>query len=146
MKTIPVLALGFLLLAAVTRAAGPAVPIVPEGWVKASDLNDLQEMLQKQLDTGVDMVGTAWKMATVRDVQLFAVYIAVYEKLPEAGREALRKEQAAWLKKRAKTVASVDDGKNGQVGRVEAASQFQDLTEKRTSELQRRLAEAGVGK
>lgn len=146
MKTIPVFVLGFFLSTWVGWAAEPAVPIVPEGWVKADDLDRVYETLQKQLDTGVDMIGTAWEMAAVRDAQLLAVYIAVYEKLPNARRETLRKEQAAWLKKRAKAVSSADDGKSGQIGRIEAASEFQSVTEQRTLELQKRLTKAGRGK
>jgi uncharacterized protein YecT (DUF1311 family) len=128
-----------LFFAAHVAPASAQPPVVPRKWLTADQLQQVETRLQKDLDTGVDMVGTAWGMAVIKDAELLIVYISLYEKLSEPQRSALLKEQEAWLERRQRAVSKGDDGKNGSVGRVMTASEFQDWTEKRTAELKDRL-------
>jgi len=115
-------------------------PILPKGWLKIDDLDALEAPLQKQLDTGIAMLATAWNMAAVKDAQVFIAYVSLMDKLPESERAALRKEQAAWLKKREKAAAKADDGEGGQIGHLESATEHQEWSARRIVELKKRLA------
>lgn len=114
--------------------------VVPKDWINPESLADVQNPLQAQLDTGKDMVSTAWSMARVRDAELFITYITVWEKLPVNEREILFKEQEKWLKLRKKAVEEANDGKSGQIGRLQAASEHQSMTEARIKEIKNRLS------
>jgi len=114
-------------------------PIVPKGWLKPEQLERVEETLQKQLDTGIGMTGTAWDMATVKDAELFVIYVAVCEKLSEAERATLRNEQEAWMKRREKAAAKADDGKRGTMGRQFSAGEYMAWTDKRIVDLKKRL-------
>jgi uncharacterized protein YecT (DUF1311 family) len=129
-----------LLLTSLVTPSRAQSPVIPKGWLKAEDLERVEAPLQKQLDTGVAMLDTAWNMAAVKDAELFVVYVSVFEKLAEPERAALRKEQEAWLKRREKAAAAADDGKSGQIGHLQSASEHQDWTQKRIVELKKRLA------
>jgi uncharacterized protein YecT (DUF1311 family) len=120
-------------------AFGEPSPIVPKGWLKPEQLEQVEETLQKQLDTGVGMTATAWNMATVKDAELFVIYVAVCEKLSEAERGALRNEQEAWMKRREKAAAEADDGKSGTMGRQFSAGEYMAWTDKRIVDLKKRL-------
>ncbi|CAN5743727.1 hypothetical protein BH11VER1_BH11VER1_40660 [soil metagenome] len=113
--------------------------VVPKEWINAESLSEVQMPLQAQLDTGKSMVSTAWSMARVKDAELFVIYITVWEKLPAKEREVLFNEQEKWLSLRKKTVKDADDGKSGQVGRLEAASEHQRMSEARIEVLKGRL-------
>ena len=127
-----------LLTASIAQSHAQA-PLIPKGWLKAEALEAVQTPLQKQLDTGIAMLETAWDMATVKDAQLFIVYVSLMENLPEPERAALRKEQEAWLKKREKAAAKADDGEGGQIGHLQSATEHQEWSEKRIAELKKRL-------
>jgi len=113
--------------------------VIPKGWVHPESLADVQAPLQAQLDTGKSMLSTAWSMARVRDAELFVTYVTLWEKLPANEREILFGEQEKWLKQRKKAVAEADDGKSGEAGRLQAASEHQSMTEARLAELKSRL-------
>src|ERR1700733_14958877 len=72
-----------VLLVVLTGQAWAQSTILPKGWITADQLEQAQVPLQKQLDTGVDMIGTAWDMAAVKDAELLVLYISLFEKLPE---------------------------------------------------------------
>ncbi|MEP6667928.1 MAG: lysozyme inhibitor LprI family protein [Chthoniobacter sp.] len=128
-----------MLLAATVAPSHAQSPLIPKGWIKADALDALEAPLQKQLDTGIAMLETAWDMATVKDAQLFIVYVTLLEKLPEPDRAALRKEQEAWLNKREKAAAKADDGEGGQIGHLQSATEHQEWSEKRIAELKKRM-------
>ena len=134
------LALAVILIAASVAPSKAQSPIVPKGWIDIEQLEQALVPLQEQLDTGKAMLQTAWSMAAVKDAALFVTYIALCEKLPDKERETLRKEQEKWLGKRKKAAAAADDGKSGQIGRLQAATEFQDQTDARSTELKARLA------
>jgi uncharacterized protein YecT (DUF1311 family) len=113
--------------------------IVPKGWIKPERLEGALVPMQKQLDTGIAMLATAWSMADVADAELFVIYIDLYEKLPAKEREALRKEQEIWLKKREKAANAADDGQSGQIGHLQSASEHHSMTDLRIQELKARL-------
>jgi uncharacterized protein YecT (DUF1311 family) len=113
--------------------------VVPKDWINPESLADVQTPLQAQLDTGKSMLSSAWSMARVRDAELFVTYVALWEKLPANERGLLFKEQENWLKKRKKAVAAADDGKSGEIGRLQTASEHQSMTEARLAELKIRL-------
>ncbi len=113
--------------------------VAPKDWINSENLAEVQNPLQAQLDTGKDMVSTAWSMARVKDAELFITYINVWEKLPAKEREALYNEQEKWLKLRKKNVEAANDGKSGQIGRLQAASEHQSMTESRIKEIKMRL-------
>ena len=129
----------YLLVVLSASIAHAQTQVVPKDWIKPENLEGAQRPLQEQLDTGKDMINTAWSMARVRDAELFIAYITVWEKLPANGREALRKDQETWLKQREKAVKAADDGASGQVGRLQAASEHQEMTAARLKEIKKRL-------
>jgi uncharacterized protein YecT (DUF1311 family) len=143
MKSSFVITFILLLTLSALHAESPS-PVVPKGWLEGGLrpelLAQVEDSLQSQLETGVAMNFTAWNMATVKDAQLLVVYLSLFEKLPEAGRKTLLKEQEDWLKRRQKASARADDGKSGSEGRLLAASEYQSWTEKRIAELKRRVA------
>lgn len=138
MKLILCLHVVFLIFSASHSQA--QTQIVPKDWINPESLADVQNPLQAQLDTGKDMVSTAWSMARVRDAELFITYITVWEKLPANEREILFKEQEKWLKQRKKAVEEANDGKSGQIGRLQAVSEHQSMTEARIKEIKNRLS------
>lgn len=137
MTPILFLPLVFLILSVTQTHA--QTQVVPKEWINLESLSEVQVPLQAQLDTGKSMVSTAWSMARVKDAELFVTYITVWEKLPAKEREVLLSEQEKWLSLRKKTVKEADDGKSGQVGRLEAASEHQRMTEARIEVLKGRL-------
>ena len=114
-------------------------PIVPKGWIKPERLEGALAPMQRQLDSGIAMLETAWCMADVADAELFVIYISLYEKLPAKERDALFKEQEKWLRDREKTAVGADDGKSGQIGHLQSAAEHRDTTEARIAELKARL-------
>jgi len=128
-----------LLLTLFAGIAHAQTQVIPKDWIKPENLEGVQRSLQEQLDTGRDMINTAWSMARAKDAELFITYIMVWEKLPATEREALRKNQETWLKQREKAVMKADDGKSGQMGRLNAASEHQEMTEARLKEIKKRL-------
>jgi len=89
MKTPLLLLVGLLFVLGIATVRAQS-PIVPKGWIKLEELAHVEAPLQKQLDTGIAMLDTAWSMAMVKDAELFVVYISVYEKLSDPARAALR--------------------------------------------------------
>jgi uncharacterized protein YecT (DUF1311 family) len=138
MRTSLLLAIPFLIAFTLSAFADP--PLLPKDWVRVEELQQVEQPLQKQLDTGVGMLATAWNMAILKDAELFVVYVRLAERLSAKERAGLLKEQEAWLKQREKAAAKADDGQSGQIGHLQSASEHQAWSEKRILELQKRLA------
>ena len=64
-------------------------PIVPKKWLSTFQFEGVEARLQKQLDSGVDMGGTAWDMAEVKDAELLIAYVSLYDSLPANQRPKL---------------------------------------------------------
>jgi len=137
MKLLLCLHVGILMMSASFSQA--QTQVTPKEWINSESLADVQNPLQAQLDTGKSMLSTAWSMARVKDAELFITYVILWEKLPANERETLFKDQEKWLKQRKKAVAESDDGKSGEVGRLQAASEYQSMTEARLVEIKKRL-------
>lgn len=139
MRVATILLIGFSVLISfsVKVCAGD---ILPKDWLSPGQLEQAENPIQQQLDTGRGMAGTAWDMAAVKDARLLLLYITLYERLPdEASRKKLYSEQTAWLARRRKAVAALDDPEGGSIVRVEKAATHMELTDKRIAELQKRL-------
>lgn len=114
--------------------------ILPKGWLSPEQLEQAENPIQQQLDTGRGMSGTAWDMAAVKDARLLVLYLTLYERLPdEASRKKLYAEQTAWLSRRGKAVSALDNPDGGSMVRLEKAAKHMEITEKRIAELQKRL-------
>lgn len=140
MRSCSFIFLGTMLFLGCFNSAGVAqTPIVPKKWLHPDQLEQVESLLQKQLDTGVDMGGTAWDMAAVKDAELVMVYVSLYESLPADQRTKLLKDQEAWLDRRQKAADKVYNENEGTIRRTLAAGEFQSWTEKRIAELKKRL-------
>ena len=75
------------------------------------------------------------------DAELNDVYLALENKLPPAAREALKKEQRAWIEERDKAVDNAGSGATDGAAETAMRDKAQlELTHKRTAELKTRLA------
>ena len=86
------------------------------------------------------------RIADLKDAQLFTVYVRLAEYLGAADREALRQEQEAWLVARGKYAEDHIESHGGSLAPLEANSAEMEFTEKRISELTKRLARYEHGK
>ncbi|MEI6032827.1 MAG: lysozyme inhibitor LprI family protein [Verrucomicrobiae bacterium] len=136
MKLLLCLQVGILMMSA--SFSQGQTPVAPKEWINPESLADVQNPLQAQLDTGKSMLSTVWSMARVKDAELFITYVILWEKLPANERETLFKEQEQWLRQRKKVVAESDDGESGEVGRLQAASEYQSMTEARLVAIKKR--------
>ena len=113
--------------------------IIPKDWLSPEQLEQAENPIQQQLDTGRGMGGTAWDMAAVKDARLLLIYVKLYERLPdETSRKMLYSEQTAWLQHRQKAVASLTPEEGIKVSLDKALKQM-EITDKRIAELQKRL-------
>ncbi len=114
--------------------------ILPKDWLSPEQLEQAENPIQQQLDTGRGMGGTAWSMAAVKDARLLLLYVTLYERLPdEASRKKLHSEQTAWLARRQKAVDALSDPEGGSMVRLEKAAKHMEFTDKRIAEFKKRL-------
>jgi len=114
--------------------------ILPKDWLTPDQLEQAEQPIQEQLDTGKAMGPTTWDKAALKDARLLLIYLTIYERLPDsASRSKFKSEQNAWLKERKKVVQALADPNGGSMVTLDQASKQMDLTDKRIALLQKQL-------
>jgi uncharacterized protein YecT (DUF1311 family) len=98
----------------------------------AADLKDTTAQMQ--------MNTLSRQIADMKDAQLFVLYIRLYERVSAKEREQLMAEQTKWLKARTKAAREAIQSEGGSLAPLESNTGEADFTNKRISELTRRLA------
>jgi uncharacterized protein YecT (DUF1311 family) len=114
--------------------------ILPKDWLTPDQLEQAEQPIQEQLDTGIGMGPTAWDMASLKDARLLLIYLTIYERLlDDASRAKFKSEQKAWLEQRKKAVRRLDDPKGGSRVSLDQSSKHMELTDKRIAMLRKQL-------
>lgn len=130
----------FILTVFLTSLSAIGEEIIPKGWLTPEQLLQAEDPIQSQLDTGQAMAPTAWNMAAVRDARLLLIYLAIYERLPDAdSKNKFTTDQQAWLRQREKAVNALSDPKGGSMVSLDQASKHMELTQIRIGILQKKL-------
>lgn len=83
-------------------------------------------------------------LADLKDAQLFAIYVRLFETLGEAHRQSLIEEQKKWLGARRKAAENGVESEGGSLAPFEANSAEMKFTERRIGELTKRLSASAV--
>jgi uncharacterized protein YecT (DUF1311 family) len=114
----------------------------PDGTAASEWLGkDLTEMQAQQ---GMNQLSRC--LADLRDAELFAIYVRLFERLSEPERRLLLREQEAWLVARRKAAENAVESEGGSLAPYEANSAEMKFTERRIAELTKRLAAPEVNK
>jgi uncharacterized protein YecT (DUF1311 family) len=148
-------ALSLLLIFFVFALASACVPpqrdavespsqLVPDGWKPS--LEQVQTTIQDELDTKAQksqqyLNRTSQNLADLTDAQLFITYTLLVQNLDGKEQKTLFDEQKNWLAKRDELAQSAVVSKGGSLAPLEYAGAFRQLTEKRLTELEQRLAQ-----
>jgi uncharacterized protein YecT (DUF1311 family) len=131
----------FILIVIITTILGAqGQEILPKNWLTPEQLENAEQTMQKQLDTGIAMRITAWDMVALRDARLLLIYLMVYERLPDdASRSKFRVEQQAWLQYREETVIERYKDAEGSDASLFRAGYHMWLTNERIAVLSKQL-------
>ena len=118
--------------------------LVPSEWKPS--LEQLQTSIQDELETKAQKSQqyfnrTSQNLSDLADAQLFITYILLMQSLNGKEQKTLFDEQKNWLAKRDELARSEVVSKGGSLAPLEYASAFRQVTEKRLTELEQRLAE-----
>ena len=102
---------------------------------------DLTEMQAQQ---GMNQLSRC--LADLRDAELFAIYVRLFERLSGPERRLLLQEQEAWLVARRKAAENAVESEGGSLAPYEANSAEMKFTERRIAELTKRLSATEVKK
>jgi uncharacterized protein YecT (DUF1311 family) len=84
------------------------------------------------------------RLAEIYDAELFVTYIRLLDTLDSIQRQKLFQEQQQWLHDRATKAEHQVQSKGGSLEALEYSGAFSDLTEKRITELRRRMPAAST--
>jgi uncharacterized protein YecT (DUF1311 family) len=106
----------------------------------------VQTSIQDELETKAQksqqyLNRTSQNLSDVADAQLFITYILLMQSLNGKEQKMLFDEQKNWLAKRDELARSEVVSKGGSLAPLEYASAFRQVTEKRLTELEQRLAQ-----
>jgi uncharacterized protein YecT (DUF1311 family) len=115
--------------------------ILPREW--RPDVTAASEWLGKDLtkmqaQQGMNQLSRC--LADLRDAELFAIYVRLFERLSGPERRLLLREQEAWLVARRKAAENAVESEGGSLAPYEANSAEMKFTERRIAELTKRLS------
>ena len=118
--------------------------LVPNEWKPS--LEQVQTSIQDELETKAQksqqyLNRTSQNLSDLADAQLFITYILLMQSLNGKEQKTLFDEQQNWLAKRDELARSEVVSKGGSLAPLEHASAFRQVTEKRLTELEQRLAQ-----
>ena len=118
--------------------------LVPSEWKPS--LEQVQTSIQDELETKAQksqqyLNRTSQNLSDLADAQLFITYILLMQSLNGKEQKTLFDEQQNWLAKRDELARSEVVSKGGSLAPLEYASAFRQVTEKRLTELEQRLAQ-----
>lgn len=118
--------------------------LVPSEWKPS--LEQVQTSIQDELETKAQksqqyLNRTSQNLSDLADTQLFITYILLMQSLNGKEQKTLFDEQKNWLAKRDELARSEVVSKGGSLAPLEYASAFRQVTEKRLTELEQRLAQ-----
>ena len=120
---------------------------LPMNWTPALEQmqDDLEEDLAARPNQSQQALNRASQnLADIVDARLFIVYVRLQQRLDAQRRKALFMEQETWLTERTVSARAAVVSKGGSLANLEYASTFADMTKKRLTELERRLAQQPV--
>ena len=130
-----------LVIAPLLQAGEREKVILPREW--RPDVSAASEWLEKDLaDTqaqqGMNQLTRC--LADLKDAELLAVYVSLYETLNPREQQTLLQEQTKWLSKRTKAAENAIESEGGSLAAYEANAAEMKFTESRIAELTKRRA------
>ena len=118
--------------------------LVPSGWKPS--LEEVQTSVQDELEARAQksqqyLNRTSQNLSDLTDARLFITYILLMQSLDGKQQRTLFDEQKNWLAKRDELAQSAVVSQEGSLAPIEYASAFRQVTEKRLTELEQRLAQ-----
>ncbi|HEX4667906.1 MAG TPA: lysozyme inhibitor LprI family protein [Chthoniobacterales bacterium] len=123
------------------RAGEGEKAILPREW--RPDLSSACEWLEqdlKEIQAQQGMNQLTRCLADLKDAELLAIYVSLYETLSPQEQRALLQEQTKWLKKRSKTAEEAIESEGGSLAATESNLAEAKFTGERMAELKKRLA------
>lgn len=130
-----------LVFAPLLQAGEREKAILPRDW--RPDLLAASEWLESDLaetraQQGMNRLTRC--LADLKDAELLAIYVRLYETLTPPEQQSLLEEQTKWLSKRRKAAEDGIESEGGSLAPTEANMAEMEFTKKRIAELSKRLA------